>query len=343
VKRVRALAAGTVALVASLSLASAGTGGDEPADGLIFDAMSAPSTVSYVGTVEELHIGSERSQASVYRIEHRAPNLTRRTYLSPPNLRGDAMISEGAMTYWVDPHARRIVESDDPAVGDQIAYDDNYLLLRSNYRARTGSSESMDGRPVVDVSLINAHTHATTMLVRIDRRTKLVLDKQQFAADGAMLGETRFESIRYVRTLPASDFALPKRYALHRDPPVGRPSDDLAKLLAHAGFAARTPRALPDGFSPVDGSIGTIGGIRTLHVLYSDGIRTVSLFEHPGRSTLDLSRFHPQSVKIGVRTAQYGSDGSAALLAWTDGRLHYALVGDLRLDELERIAASIDR
>ena len=62
------LAAGAAALAASLSLARAAPT-DEPADGFVFDAMTAPSSVSYTGTVEVVGIGNQASQASVYRIE----------------------------------------------------------------------------------------------------------------------------------------------------------------------------------------------------------------------------------------------------------------------------------
>ncbi len=54
-----------------------------PLEALLFEASSAPSTVSYTGTVVVVRIGSRSAEASVYRIEHRAPDQTRRVYSAP--------------------------------------------------------------------------------------------------------------------------------------------------------------------------------------------------------------------------------------------------------------------
>ncbi|HKU82000.1 MAG TPA: DUF4367 domain-containing protein [Candidatus Tumulicola sp.] len=334
------VAAGAAAIAASLALASAAPG-DEPADGFVYDAMTAPATVSYSGTVESVDIGDQHSEASVYRIVHRAPDLTQRTYVSPPKLRGDSVLSRGDESYFIDVRRHRVVQSENDASNDQIARDDNYLLLRANYRAVKGAAETFDGRQTRAVTLVNKFTNRPVMLVRIDEGTKLVLDKQRFAPDGSMASETRFQDVQFSNDLPETDFSLPKEYAVVRGEKIGEPSKDVAQVVHSAGFPAAAPRFLPDGFSPLEGHVIAIRGVRTLHVLYSDGIRTVSLFENPGASSLDLERLHPQAVKIGDRDAQYAERGTTTLLAWNDGTLHCALVGELPVDELERIAGSV--
>ena len=81
--------------------------------------------------------------------------------------------------------------------------------------------------------------------------------------------------------------------------------------------------------------------MRTLHVMYSDGIRTVSLFENAGPATVDMAPMHPQNVNVAGRQAQYAQRGDDNVLTWSDGRLHCALVGDLSVTEMQRIAGSI--
>jgi negative regulator of sigma E activity len=335
------VAAGAAAFAASLSLASAAPN-DEPADGLVFDAMTAPTTVSYTGTVEVVSIGNQGSEASVYRIEHRAPNLTERLYMSPPRLRGDSIVIRGEQSFFVDVRRHRVLQTENDAANDQIARDDNYILLRANYRAVKQSAESFDGRDVRSVTLINKYTNHVTMLVRIDEQTKLVLDKQQFASGGSLVNEVRFESVRYTSDIPDADFSLPKEFASVRGPTFGEPSKDVAQVVRGAGFPARGPKFLPDGFSPVEGHMIDVKSTPTLHLLYSDGIRTVSLFENAGDAGLDLQPLHPQPASISGHAARYAEQGPNALLTWTDGPLHFALVGDLRLDELQRIAASLE-
>lgn len=336
------IVAGAAAIVASLSLASAAPAVEEPADGLVFDAMTAPSTVSYAGTVEVVNIGNQQSDASVYRIEHRAPNLTQRVYVSPPKLRGDIVVSRGEESYFVDVGRHRVVQTENDASSDQIARDDNYLLLRANYRAIKRSTEGLGGRRVRTIALVNKYTGGVTMLVRIDEATKLVLDKQQFAPDGSLVSEMRFQDVRYTADLPDADFSIPKEFELVRGPKFGEPSKNVAQVVRSAKFAARGPKFLPDGFSPVEGHMIDVKGVSTLHLLYSDGIRTVSLFENAGPSGLDLTDLHPQSASIeGRDDAQFAQRGPTTLLTWKDGSLHCALVGELGIDELQHIAASV--
>jgi negative regulator of sigma E activity len=177
-------------------------------------------------------------------------------------------------------------------------------------------------------------------VLRVDQNTKLVLDKQQFDADGSLIEETRFESITYAQP-PMSDFVVPKAFTTVKGANLGEPSVQLDSIEKKAGFPTRDPKFLPEGFAPVEGNVVEIKGVRTVHLLYSDGIRNISLFEHTGPALADLSELHPKAITVDGHDGQYASAGSMTLLTWQDGDLHCALVGDLDLDELERIASSI--
>ncbi|MBV9233540.1 MAG: DUF4367 domain-containing protein [Candidatus Eremiobacteraeota bacterium] len=321
--------------------AAAAAGSDSPA-ALIAQVIAAPSSVSYTGTVTAVRIGNQRSEASVYRIEHRAPDLTRRSYTAPAELMGDSMISRGEVVYAVDPRRHRVVQTHNGALDDRVAYDNSYALLLQNYRLIAKPDETYDGRPVAEILLVNKYTARTTMLLRIDRQTKIVLDKQQFATDGSFVSEMRFEQVQYA-TPPDGDFALPKGYDVVPGPTYAARTTDPQAPARSAGFPAVEPKALADGFAPVEASIVDMRGVRTLHVLYCDGIRTVSLFENASSTTLDTAGLASQSTTVGNRSAQYAEDGATALLAWSDATLHYALVGELTQSELRRIAASISR
>ncbi|HVN69599.1 MAG TPA: DUF4367 domain-containing protein [Candidatus Binatia bacterium] len=312
-------------------------------DELLVAAMSARSSVSYTGVVQVLRIGNNASQAAVYRVEHRAPDLTRRVYTAPSSLSGETLLSNGDLSFSIDPKRRRIVETRNDAVEEAVALSANLALLRENYDVIEKGTETFDGRRTVDLVLTNKHSRHPTMLVRIDRDSNLVLDKEEFGEDGSLVSELRFEEIRYATAIPQTDFALPKSYTLVRGPSFGEPSENLAQVVRGAGFTAREPRALPDGFAPIEGNLVEMRGVLTLHLLYSDGIRTVSLFENSKASTLDFARLAPRELRVEGRDATYAEDGSTALLAWNDGALYYTLVGDLDLNEFERLAASIEK
>ncbi len=309
-------------------------------DALLVAAIAAPSNVSYSGVVEVVRMGSRQAEASVYRVEHRAPDLTRRVYTSPAALAGDSVVAKGDLIFSVDARRRRIVESRNDAMDDSTAFDADYALLRKNYRVTRRQSADFDGRQALDLVFFNRYIHRTTMLIRVDATSKIVLEKKEFAPDGALVSELRFEEVRYVPQLPSADFALPK-YAVVRDATLAETSETPDRVVSSCGFAARAPHSLPDGFAPVEGSLVELHGVRTVHLLYSDGVRTFSLFENAKASTLDATRFAVTPVRVGGYDAEYAEDGATALLAWSDGSLHYTLVGEVGLVDLTRVAAAV--
>ncbi|MGC2130282.1 MAG: hypothetical protein WA629_09315, partial [Candidatus Aquilonibacter sp.] len=92
-----------------------------PAADLLRDAMVAERRVSYVGEVQVLRIGPQRSYAAIYRVEHRAPDMTRRWYLAPQDLYGDSVIKRGSTTYSIDVKREQVVVSHDEDADQEIA------------------------------------------------------------------------------------------------------------------------------------------------------------------------------------------------------------------------------
>ena len=336
-KRANAL---VLALLAASLPADAGSASAGP-DALLARAIGADASASYTGVVEVVRFGSRTSEASEYRIEHRAPDFTRRLYAAPSSLSGDAVVSKGDVSFAIDAKRRRIVESRNDAMDDPFARKDNYALLRANYEAVGRGADLFDGRQTAGIALVNRWSRRTVLFMRVDRATNVVLDRQEFGPDGAIESEVRFTEIHYAAAIPTSDFALPKAYRLVQGPTFGRPSENAADVVRRAGFQAREPKALPNGFSPVEGTLVELKGVRTVHLLYSDGIRTISLFENAKASNADLSALRPQTTSVAGRSAQYAEEGPLALLTWSDGDLSYTLVGEITLPDLQRIAASL--
>lgn len=337
--RANSLAA-ALALALGLHASAAGAAAEAP-DALIADAMNAPAQVRYAGTVEFVKIGADGAEASVYRIEHDPPDRTLRRYTAPASLSGDAMLSIGPLSYAIDVKRHRVVRSRNPAIGDQTVLSSNYLLLRANYAAEARGASSVAGRPVASVALVNTHTHATVALVRIDTATGLVLDEQRFGPAGDLISEMRFDRVAYPKHLAASDFALPHGFPIVDGPQLGVPSGAIAALAAHAGFQVADPAALPGGFSAVAGTMLAIKHVRTLQILYSDGLRTISLFENASAPSVDLARYHPKRVALGRRSGEFAQRGATDLLAWQRGSVHYTLVGEVNLAQLRACAGAI--
>jgi outer membrane lipoprotein-sorting protein len=340
-RKLRRVAA--AALAAALALPAAFSHADaQDATQLLRDAVSAYAKYSYVGQVQNVDFGTSRAIAVLFRIEHRAPDMTRRWYLAPESLYGESIISKGDTSYNVDPQSKRVVVITDDALDDQVAEDDNFGLLLHNYRAVMGPDENVAGRRAYSVLLVNKYNGATVMRISLDAETKLVLQKERYSATGSVSHEMRFENIRYTSDIPGNLFAVPAAgYTRVSGPSHGNPSQDLQAVVRTAGFQALGPKYLPEGFLPIAGDVSDIKGVRTLHLLYSDGLRTISLFENARGAAVDLSKYTVHQTNVRGHGAQYVLDGPTTLLAWAQDNLHLALVGELSQSELTRIASSV--
>ncbi len=308
---------------------------------LLHAAVEAPRLVSYEGQVQLLTIGTQGSEASIFRVEHRAPGLTRRTYISPPNLYGDWSVARGDATYAVDVKHKRVFATLNESFGMHFGWSHDLGLLTRNYKAVIGPDAHVAGRMVHTIALVNRYTGLTTMRLWVDVETNLMLQRQLYATNGGLVTEMRFDDVTFTNAIADSTFNLPKGYPIVLGPERGLPSEQPGYVVAHCGFTAHTPSYLPRGFKAVTADVADENGVHTLHVLYSDGLRTISLFENARGAAVDMTGYHPASFAIGALHGQWVDRGPTTLLAWSQSGLHYALVGDATRAELEKIAVSL--
>jgi negative regulator of sigma E activity len=219
----------------------------------------------------------------------------------------------------------------------------NIVLLAANYRAVVGPVEIVAGRPATTVSLVNRYTGERMMRLWIDNDTKVVLAKEAYHQDGSLAWRSRFDEIRFTSEIPSGVFAtaIPQGFQEVEGRRFGDMSDDLQHTLDEAGFKAVNPHYLPDGFKIIGAENSSFRGLRNLHLLYSDGIRTLSLFENNADSEPDFGGIKPSTTRFEGHDAQYVKDGPTILLTWREHGLAFALIGDLDLKKLTAIATSV--
>ena len=315
----------------------------DPALVLLRASLGAPKVVSYVGQLETVRFSSSRATATIVRVEHRAPSLTRRWYLAPESLYGDYTITRGIATYDFDIKNSRVTISHNPALDEQISSAGNFDRVLANYRAVLGGNDIIAGRATRSVVLINKYTGERAIRVWIDERTHLVLKKEEYHGNGAVASQMRFEGVRYTNAIPDGVFSTdpPSGYAQIAGHDFKMPSTDVGRVIQEAGFAPASPKDLPQGFSLVGGSVATTNGVKTIHLVYSDGLRTISLFENATGAAADFGALRPKTLRFENHDAEYVEDGPTTLLTWREHGLYFALVGDLLRNELVDIAKSV--
>ncbi|HTV72511.1 MAG TPA: sigma-E factor regulatory protein RseB domain-containing protein [Candidatus Acidoferrales bacterium] len=317
--------------------------GDAQALDLLRDSISAPRAVSYVGQVQTVRFSTNGATATLVRVEHKAPSLTRRWYLAPEALYGDYTITRGIDTYEFDTRSSRVLVSKNAALDDDTMTENDLSMVIANYHAVLDDDETIADRKTTSILLLNKYTGERAMRVWIDDQTHLVLQKEEYHSNGAVASQTRFEEIRFTNQIPSDIFStdVPPGFTTVQGRNIGLPSSDIAEVIREAGFTPYVPKDLPQGFNLVGGNVSTVEGIKSLHLMYSDGLRTISLFENDRGAAANFGEFTPKETTFEGHGAQYIEDGPTTLLTWEEHGLHFALVGDLELTALVQVAISV--
>jgi negative regulator of sigma E activity len=317
--------------------------GDSQALQLLRESISAPRDVSYVGQVQTVRFSTNGATATLVRVEHKAPSCTRRWYLAPEALYGDYTITRGIETYEFDPKSSRVLISKNAALDDDTMTENELSMVIANYHAVLDDQETIADRKTTTILLLNKYTGERAMRVWIDDQTHLVLQKEDYHSNGAVASQTRFEEIRFTGGIPSDIFATaaPPGFTTVQGRDIGLPSADITEVIREAGFTPYVPKDLPQGFSLVGGNVSTVDGVKSLHLMYSDGLRTISLFENDRGAAANFHDFTPKETSFEGHGAQYIEDGPTTLLTWGEHGLHFALVGDLELTALVQVAISV--
>jgi negative regulator of sigma E activity len=327
--------------VASLAPLQANAASDT--DKLLSQALFAPRHTSYIAQVENIRFGSHATNSILVRVEHQAPDLTRRSYLAPEKFFGNSVVHIGEHFYEFDVHRRRLIlrKRDDR---DDLSIVQNFALLSRNYRAVQGSESTIAGTKAKSLALLNRRSGRKVLTIWFDERTHLIVAREGFDSDGSVVSHMRFDTLRYTNDIPRTIFATsaPRGYTVVDQTHRQAPHRALHETIAHAPFAAVQPTELPDGFELVGASMPMLRGISMLHLLYSDGIRSLSVFENNKDSALGSRGYVTQDAKLDGHAAKIITDGANSLLSWRNSNaITFTLVGDLTDPEMLKIADSL--
>lgn len=146
-------------------------------------------------------------------------------------------------------------------------------LIQEHYLLSTAAATDTVAGRQADVVAVRTRDGRVVARFWLDRATGLVLRRELHDAAGRVVQASSFLRLR-VGTAATATTTAPTPWRLD----LGR--SQLSALRAHGWWVRAT---LPDGLELYDARMGIIGGARVLHLCYSDGLSTVSVFEEKGR------------------------------------------------------------
>jgi sigma-E factor negative regulatory protein RseB len=206
-------------------------------------------------------------------------------------------------------------------------------LLTANYTPVMGGVAMVAGRRTEVVQLRDGQGHLAAALW-LDAVTCLPLRRVVYDGAGQVVRSSEFSSLHLDGTDVVDDSAPGREEALT---PSGRPlSAPEVHRLGESGWV--TPSALPRGLDLVDGRLTGAGQSEVLHLTYSDGLSTLSVFEQAGR--LDTARLAGWRKERRGGAEVWTWPGAPLSVTWSSHGRVFSVVSD-DADRLGEVVAQL--
>lgn len=275
----------------------------EPGLRLLARAVRAEGTTSYSGTESVVEPGTHGRVFEILRVSHEAGVGTVLTDLSgaPP---GSSRAGS------------RVFEPDASPTG--AATTSTLRLLQENFQLSVGPAALVADQRATTVDVIRPDGTVAAR-VWIDQATGVELGRALYASTGQLVESVRFTRVFFgVAQWPTT---LPPRL-----PAPAGVSLDARVLTSLSQHGWPTPARLPTGYVLAQARRSRSSGGSVLHLVYSNGLSDLSLFEQSGHIETGRLRDWHRARLDGVTT--WSQPGDPFRLTWQrDGRV-YTLVAD---------------
>ncbi|MBI3909653.1 MAG: hypothetical protein HY320_01810 [Armatimonadetes bacterium] len=262
-------------------------------------------------------------------------------YLAPRSARGRVIIDDGRNHWQVEPGGHRVFRVDASPLEAEAAWEIP-LLMRNYTVALAPGRHVVARRDAYKLLLRPKHAGKPHETLWVDRWTYLVLRREARHADGAPARWTTFTDITYHPNTPPARFEFrPPPHARIDPAPSPERQQDVLAAQRFIGAPYPFPQRLPSlGFERHAALCRDSAGKRTVHLLYDDGIATLSVFMD--RQGNHDSIRQGRRVWIGGQPAWLKTDHHFAVLRWAARGLRYTVVGDLTVDALLKVAHDLN-
>jgi outer membrane lipoprotein-sorting protein len=297
---------------------------------ILQQSIQKEAKANYLGNQETTVTSGLNVQRTEQLVKRKAPNKQRFEYLSPPRLRGDILIDNGTTT-WHFFHSQGVVEQSPSAAraAKQLVTTLVPAVKNGSMTVEYLGEDTIAGRKTYGVRISPARTPDRHREVWLDQEFGVVLRLRDLAPNGRV-SEYVFKRIEFLEVPPAdSEFVWEKQPGVAEVPRSLGPVIPLprAHQLANRTWGAlMLPKYLPPRFRLISAHEVRIEGQPIIHLRYSDGEQTISLFQ-------GLVGGPPPVRGLGGRKNN--------LFPFRRGRLNLLIVGPLPVPELQKIADSI--
>lgn len=249
---------------------------------------------------------------AVFKVVHLRPDKTRTEYFAPALLSGIIVIHDGPNTWHYSPSHQiwNQIRSLRPRQGESLSE-----KALGNFSLRIVGFETLAGRPVYQLHASPKTPDEYARRLWIDRDHYLVMGTQVEDASGRVINTSRFTQIE----INPSDIS----------PSIFRVSGNVEKSMKPAAsppFKVVKPTYVPAGYKFIGQSVLMVQDSPCVHLQYSNGASTISLFQRKADSASAAAKVHGKLLNV---------------YTWTSGDIQFTLIGNVPRGELQKMAVSL--
>lgn len=314
----------------------------EESKDLIRCSFSAKFNVDFEG-IKEIKIYTPNETYS-YKVKviYQKPDFTYIEYLDGSTLKGKIVIDDGEKRIEYLPGSRIKVFPSLNFPPIRKRRESIFNIMLKNFNLSSPSESKLLERPVYVVSLFAKSFSGSPFLkLWIDKATYLPLRQERYNPGGSLCSSFEFIKAQFNKRIP-----LEKLYAnLPESPPLEEKAFDFAlqsieEIQSKVDFSLSLPEYLPLGYTFQGGRLLEKWGRRAVKLLYTNGLEVIVLFEIPRIEEIMMRHHHFiefGDLKMKVRENPFGKT-----LVWTKKGKTFVLMGGLPLEELVKVACSIE-
>ncbi|MBI2263614.1 MAG: hypothetical protein HYU64_00345 [Armatimonadetes bacterium] len=253
-------------------------------------------------------------------------------FLSPGPLANDFLVDDGKFQwYYSDRRKQAFRFPSSLRMGKRIPK--SFERLTEHFRFELLGSEEIGGREAYKIQVSPAGGRRGGRVVWIDRQEYLLLRVDRLKPNGETVASTSLSDITLNPRLSPKEFVFkaPGNAEVVTDLPNINPRA-LAQLEHRTGLSLMVPSHLPEGFRFSGAKLVPFQGKQAVQILFSGESGKISLFQ----ARADPAGKEPRQKEMREREGK-----TFWIIRWTEGGREVALVGDLPLEELERVASSL--
>ncbi len=264
----------------------------------------------------------------------------RMEYVLPAEARNRIVCSDGRTQWQYEPRRNLLTETPLVPTSEQNERDTEDLVATNYKIVLVSDDEKTAGRPAYLLELLPRQEGKSSQKRWIDRQTFKTLRIETHYPDGILASMIAYTSPTLPAVVAPSDFTPPQPSGVNRasSPTTSNVFPVHSDNPSVHSLGLRAEGAL--GFRLTQIASSSVDRARTAHLLYSDGIESVSVFvQNEGSPILSKAPgWHP--ISIMGHTAYENLDGHLDAVLWTEGNYRYTAVSHLGPRALQQFVAS---